>query len=497
MSTRIKMNDLTEDQKKTIRKCLYLQPKKTNFSVNNFSDAKDPILFYWIDKPNGEILLPYTFANSLMKTHLNSKVNYPPGKFEFIGKLRDYQIPIVNKALEQLNNMGTTTLLVGTGLGKSIMAAYLSSMVGGLTLVLTNRETIQTGWIETFKSSTNAALWTIESKMKIPSSCNVILTMDGKFGKIPWEIRKMVSVLIIDEAHLFCTPSQVSVLLGTSPKYIIVCTATLERPDGMHSMIHSMVGMHQVEVKNNKPFIVYKLFTGIRTEITKNKYGNTDWPKLVKDIAFDPKRNASIINLIEKNKNYKIMVLSWSKLHVDFLTDMLRMRGESVDKLVGNKSTYIDSRVLVGSISKISTGFDSKNVAINFDGVAINMLLLVGSTKAYNLHVQSIGRVFRSNNPVIIDFVDDNRISKNHWNHRRKNYESMNCIIHNILPNQNMEYDIKQVIDLLRIHSEKIYKNGSDPKVKKEMNQEQIKNINSGMAARYRNRVKLRIMKPR
>jgi hypothetical protein len=64
MAARVKLSELTEEQKTLIRKYLCIQPKKTNFAVNKFSDVeKDPVLFYWIDKPNNEIVLPYFFAN--------------------------------------------------------------------------------------------------------------------------------------------------------------------------------------------------------------------------------------------------------------------------------------------------------------------------------------------------------------------------------------------------------------------------------------------------
>jgi len=434
MSVRVKIDQINEEEKKIIRKYLCLQPKRTNFVSNNYGNiTKDPIQFFWVDKINNELVLPYIFANTLFKKHINSSLQYPPGKFNFTGSLRNEQITVAEEAKKQLLTFGTTTLLLPTGFGKSALSAYLATQLGGLVLVLTNRGPIQTGWLNTFQTLTDAGIWVIESKLKIPEKCNVIITMDGKFQKIPWEIRKMVSVFIIDELHMFLTPSQVPVLLGCIPKYIIGCTATLERPDGMELMAYSMLGTHKIEVKNDKRFKVYKFCTGIKTKIEKNKQGNPDFQKLVRDLASDPIRNAFIIDLIEKNKQQKFLILTWSVNQVDFLFNLFSSRGESVDKLAGNKSTYIDSRVLIGSFSKISTGFDAKNVAINWDGINIDTLLLIGTTKSDILHHQSIGRAFRSDFPVIIDFVDNNKISEKHWKNRRKNYNKLNCEIEEII----------------------------------------------------------------
>ena len=432
MAVRISLDKITNEHKKIITKQLYLQPKKTNFAANKFCNVeKDPVLFYWVDKPNNEIILPYTFANILFQTHINSTLSFPSGSFNFMGQLREEQKTPMKKALEQLNNLGTTTLALPTGFGKSLCSIYLASILisngtGGLVLILTNRETIQSGWINNINSSTDAKTWVIESKPQIPSQCNIILSMDGRFQKIPKEIKKMISILVIDEAHNFSTPTKISILLGTCPKYIIACSATLERPDDMHQMIQNMVGLHKVEVKNNKKFKVIKVNTGIKTELVKNKMGTVDFSALTRDLSFNPKRNAIIIDFVEQNKQSKFMILSWSKDHCTLLYEILKKRGESVDILSGTKSKYIDSRILIGTISKISTGFDAKNVAIDFDGIDIDTLIFTASTKSHNLHIQSIGRVFRSDCPTILELVDDNRISKSHWRARKKNYDEMN-----------------------------------------------------------------------
>ena len=109
----------------------------------------------------------------------------------------------MEEAMQQLKTRGTTTLSLPTGFGKSICSVYLSSLLlqecGGLVLILTNRSTIQKGWKETILENTDAAVWVIESKIKVPERCNIILTMDGKFQKIPAEILKLVSVLVVDD----------------------------------------------------------------------------------------------------------------------------------------------------------------------------------------------------------------------------------------------------------------------------------------------------------
>jgi len=95
---------------------------------------------------------------------------------------------------------------------------------------------------------------------------------------------------------------------------------------------------------------------------------------------------------------------------------------ESVAKLTKDKDTYRSSRVLIGTFSKIGTGFDEATSCIDFDGRRIDMLIMVGSTKSKTRVIQALGRAERSDNPMVIDLVDDNGSIERHWEVRRAIY---------------------------------------------------------------------------
>lgn len=430
MSVRIKRNELTQDHIKTIRSGLFFQPASGYFSKNKFfSTPVDPILLWALDKPNGEVILPYSFANNMLKRNINFSKKYPPGSFKFIGSLRDYQMPIVKEANRQLDTNGTTTLNIYPGAGKTIMATYLSSLKGGLVLILYPIKIVETSWINTVKKFTNASIWINNGKNPVPSSCNIILSMDTQFHKIPKEILKMVSTLIIDESHMFCVPSRIGPLLGTSPKYIIACTATVKRTDKMESIMYAVCGTNGVHLKNPNKITVYKFSTGIKTKLEIRKTGGVDWQDLVTKLCFNKERNEMIVNFIERNPRHKIIVLTWNKGHAKLIYELLKAKNISVDYLVGTKNKYKNSRILVGTMSKIGTGFDEAMTCPDWDGKHSNMVMLTGSTKSFPVVEQTKGRI-RDKNPIVIDFVDDNKISNNHWKQRLKVYENeINCEI--------------------------------------------------------------------
>jgi len=62
----------------------------------------------------------------------------------------------------------------------------------------------------------------------------------------------------------------------------------------------------------------------------------------------------------------------------------------------------------------------------------INLLILVGSTKSIKLLEQVAGRAFRSEFPQIIHFVDECKISKNHWRAASPWYKSRNGTIQTV-----------------------------------------------------------------
>ncbi len=424
MSVRIKLDDLTNEQKESIRKYMFMQPKKTGFyKKKRYTTAKDPILLWHVDKPNNEIVVPYTFGNSLMGYHINSRRTYPGGSYNFTVDLLPRQVPVAAETYQHLITTGTTTLGVYPGFGKTAVSAYLASKIGGLVLVVYPLTTVEDSWYNTFKEFTDASIWLNNGKNPLPSSCNVILTMSTQFHKIHPEILKMVRILVIDEAHMFCVPDRINSLLGTTPQYVIACTATLERTDGMHSIIHAICGTHGVFLKSPKRFQVHMLATGIKTEIHKNKQGDPDWSRLVKDLANDKLRNEMIVSLVEQNPQHKIMIMTWNKAHVNLLRDMIADKNIPVDTLFGNKNSYKDSRVLIATISKAGTGFDERMKCPDWGGVRSNMMILTGSTKSLAGLEQVTGRVFRAEFPTVIDLVDDNKICKRHWNERRKWYE--------------------------------------------------------------------------
>jgi superfamily II DNA or RNA helicase len=426
MAVCLKLKDIPMEYFQTIINSLTLIPtekeepffkKKQNF----YTTPKDPIVMYHIENDN--IYLPYRYACSLFNTifnhnknHLKIINNHQP---EFKAMLRDYQVPQALKSLEYVKAYSTVTLGLPPGEGKTMLGSWLIYMLELMFLVIVPREKLIGQWWETFNKSIPAIasrIYRVGEPYNSSLSPVGFICMDTRIHLIPKEYKPFIGTIIYDEIHMLCTPSSVKTLLPSEiePKYMIAETATLERNDGMHTMAQTIVGMHGIFKISDKPYKVYRINTDVMVEETSGKRG-LDFTDLIKKLAADNLYNYVILNIIKTNLQHKYIILTRLAEHANNLCTWLRAMGISADTLVGSKNNYNDSKVLIGTIGKISTGFDEENACPNYEGIRSNVLIITPSVKEYQLFEQSRGRVMRSNNPIVVWISPKNKVINNHF----------------------------------------------------------------------------------
>lgn len=437
MAARLKISDLTEAQIEFIRKFLFMQPVETFKSFGkgfnyNKGPSKSPISFYSVNKiANVDYIdLPMAFASTLTQKVYNRDLNHLqiPMKFKSDKKLFDDQIEVSSQALQHLQNYGGTHLGLYPGFGKTVVAIWLSSMLGYLTLVFLHRKSFIKQWTKAYRLFTNAKIWVIGEPFPLINEgeyIDVVLCMNKRFHNVPQSLLDAVGTVIVDESHNFCTGENVSALLGITPRYFISCSATLKRPDGMERMIKSIVGNNQICKHTTKPFDYYQVKTGISIQTHKNNQG-TDFPRFIVDVCSNELRNRLIFQIVRNRPDSKILILTSRVDHAIYMKDCLLMFNENVDFLAGKKDLYTDSRVLVGTYSKLGEGFDEENFCDDYSGVRLNTLILCTTFKSETMIEQICGRVFRSDFPTVFDLVDEVKMSKTHFTQRKKWYNSRN-----------------------------------------------------------------------
>jgi len=196
-------------------------------------------------------------------------------------------------------------------------------------------------------------------------------------------------------------------------------TASLPRDDKLERMIYSITGDFGIFKTATTKYQFYKINTNIK-EIEEFTQRGVNSTALYKALAENEYRNNIILNIIKTNPHRKFMVLSKLAEHVITLTKMLTENGIECDTLFGKKNTYSDSNVLLGTISKLSTGFDEQNACKDFRGTKSNVLILTHSVKSIPLFIQIKGRMRYSSEsggliPVFVWLSDKNAMVKRHF----------------------------------------------------------------------------------
>jgi len=416
MACIIQRSNLTDKEALQIKELLTLKPEISYMAKMNYGIKMNPVPFYFKDGEN--VHLPMFFTRVLKGKFINDSNEYKPINVNFIHQLYEHQTPVAEQALEHLSTHRGTIVGVYPGFGKTVIGAYLTSKLKVLSCVICHRDILQSQWEKTFHDFTDVPhdkIWIVGVNKVIPEKAEVIIVMDTRVEKIPTDIIKRVGLLIMDEAHCLCTTSRVKPLLSFTPRYAVAMSATLERDDKMESMMYSICGKKVINKTSSKPFIVYKTMTNVAPEVELGANGQLNYGKMVSSLCYNDERNELIKSIVCSNPERKILILTGLVDHAKLLVKEFQGLNERVDFLAGTKKKYNDSRILIGTFSKIGTGFDEKSACADYNGVRIDLLILASSIKKHGLLEQNVGRVFRADFPTVYHLVDNHPVFKRHW----------------------------------------------------------------------------------
>jgi len=311
-----------------------------------------------------------------------------------------------------------------TGSGKSITSATLAISLGLRTLVVTTKVSLAKQWRESLSNKTNAKV-ALVGLTEFNEKCDIICCYSERIKNISSELLCSIGILIIDEVPYHCTKEFSANLLLVQPKYVIGCTARLERKNDLHMIGKLIIGKIKYSLKYRGPLTVCKIDSFVVPIIEKSKNGITNFSNTNKSIytkEYCDFLSDICVKLV--NKNYKILMLFYAVETLNKVRDYLdENTSMKITEFYGDKQSYEDGQVVLGTYSKISYGFDEEDMVKDWNKERLSAIIITDSIKDINAVEQCIGRVLRSKNPLVIDMCHKHRIYANHRRERIKYYE--------------------------------------------------------------------------
>lgn len=398
---------------------------------NKYSKFKKVEYFdaYELDDNNG-VFLPLAYAIGTFKEKVKSAKPETFRKLDlvFTGVLREEQVKVKDEAIKNLNKNKACLISCFPGFGKTLTSIYISLKINLKTLIIVNKLTLISQWVESINKLTDN-----RAKVKVLSVGKFIADEDDfvivNCINIPkFERMKQFGTLIVDECHLITSKILSQSIFRVTPRYVIGLSATPYRPDGLNKLLDFFFTDIKIVRNLYCPHTVYKVVTGFKPIVEYGVDGKVNWNKILEGQCGDETRNNLIIDIVVKHKNRNFMILSKRVEQSTFLHAKLIAQGERAAILVGSAKEFDkDCRILIGTSSKLGTGFDF---------VKLNALILASDMEEY--FIQYLGRIFRVSQtskdfvkPIVFDLLDENPILKRHFATRKKVYQEAGGTIEN------------------------------------------------------------------
>ncbi len=391
---------------------------------------------------------PPKFSDNYYGKNLNECIS-------FKGSLLEHQIEPVNSLLNSCKEYKGGILELNTGFGKTVCALYALISLGKKTLIVVNKIPLLNQWIEEIKQFIpNASIGIIQGQKINEQSiqnADIILCMLQSMAVIeyPDNILNNIGTCIIDEIHNLSSKTFSQVLFKVCSQYTIGLSATPRRADGCEYVYKWHIGdivYSSTSERKGKEVIVnfIKLKSENYKEIsTTNFMGQKQiqFTSMISELITMPERNSYIIELIadilEKDPNRKLLVLSDRRSHLDTLKAELSKKIQphfTYGLFVGGmKKQDLDNsrkcKIILATFSAFKEGVSEKDLDTlilttpkKFVGHIKNSVKKEGGNME-----QIVGRIFRKEHterhPEIYDLMDHFSVFKNQANSRKVFYK--------------------------------------------------------------------------
>lgn len=411
------------------------------FILNNLSmDGFTCVLFLL-----NSLGIDYTFCIETHSVELKT-VDILDKPFVFEYKITHWKISV--ELMEEADYYGFTIsgnrrFLLGdfTITHNTVLAIYLSWLLGLKTLIVTHKEFLMDQWEARYIEFTDAKIGRIRQKLFDVEGKDVVIGMLRSLGvrNYPQEMMKQFGLIIYDEVHHAGSRVDSQALFKTSGQFTIGLSATPERVDGMTRVINWFIGgiLHESEKKYNYRIMVKKVYFRSTDKLFKEKlryFKGRFVPShtvMTNNLTEIKSRNQLICDFIDvlKNMGRKILVLSCRVEHLEELKRITDKKIEDDDEAHMYNTYYYmgktktcekrmaerDGHIIFATMQLAEEGLDISHLDTIILTLPVNIQKLKGEPrkKISKTLIQSIGRILRMDKletlrqiPVVIDMSD-------------------------------------------------------------------------------------------
>lgn len=409
MSITFDLNTIPDNIKEEIMTDLVVSPKTTTYN----SRSNDLYAYSVIDS---NVFLPFYYGIQKFKKVNTAKFTHRD--INFNGALRDYQLDVVSKAIQDLNKTRCTFLSMATGKGKTLTSIYIATRLKVKVCVLLFRVNLFEQWEESIKKVIpNVKIQVLDSTSRIDNDMDFYLINPINVAKRNIKDFTDIGLLIADEAHALCSEKLSKAFFHFQPKWCIGLSATPERSDDMHKILDLHFGPARINIPLYVKHDYYRFNTGLKPDVKYNMRGETDWNSILEFQATHEQRNKWIVKMCSMFPTRNILILCKRKSQTEKLYEMLIEEKESVDFTTGTKKKFDkEARILVTTFSKSGVGFDHPK---------LDMMIVASDVE--EMFEQYFGRCVRreDSSPIFIDLVDDHKTLERHFGSRKSYAKSV------------------------------------------------------------------------
>ena len=367
----------------------------------------DKFAVYSDGKNSRYIRLPRFFGEERFGAPVKTVVTEHPRTFRFNGSLRDYQVPIIEKAVQHLRTSRCGIMSLYTSWGKTYGTLYAISQMGQRCIILVHKSELLLQWkgeIERLLPDANVEI-VQGTKKSVSDDCDIVLAMIQTVINMDC-VPAVFGLAVVDECHHVAAETFSTIFSKVTTLYALGITATVQRKDGLTRVLNHYLGPIFVNVEAD---VNEREATVFFYKYPKRLQGRSPADKIT-SLVKDEDRNERVLSVLESlirsdmENVRKLLIFSDRREHAALFHQKLteRQNSKTVGLYLGGMKADLLAQEKAKDIICSTYNMFGEGLSVK----QLNTLVLLTPKSDV---CQIMGRIFRQRHQVrawIIDIVD-------------------------------------------------------------------------------------------